>query len=459
MTKGKRHMVVAGGGPAGLSAAAEAARYGMAVTLVDESSTLGGQYFRGRQDSDEEGSPRFFEHQRHGHDVQTLLDTVVFDAPGDGVLSVSTEGQGVRKLSYDALVLATGAYDRTIALPGWTLPGVLTAGGASTLARSYGVTPGPRVLVAGAGPFLLPVADELARKGCRVEVVEATTPSTMVSGIPFVATDLEILGQAIGYMVRLTARGVRRRYGSMITRIHGHDRVEAATIHQVDDEWRPIPGSAIIVKADAVCLGFGFVPHLDLAQLLGCRISYSGEAAAFFVKTDHGMRTSLPHIYAAGELTGIGGYRVAVAEGRLAGLSAARDAGIVSQQAYSDRVKRLNKRLAYVRRMADWIRGAYRPRVGLWTLAEPSTVICRCEDVTLGSIQEELVTNAASPHAVKTATRSGMGLCQGRMCSTYIMEWLQAQHSYQIPRDNWPWRVRPPLRPVRLDDWLLNEES
>jgi NADPH-dependent 2,4-dienoyl-CoA reductase/sulfur reductase-like enzyme len=459
MTREKKHIVVVGGGPAGLSAATEAARYGMGVTLVDESSTLGGQYFRGRQDSDEDGSPLFFEHQRHGHDVQALLDTVVFDAPGDGALSVATEGQGTTTLPYDALVLAMGAYDRTVALPGWTLPGVFTAGGASTLARSYDVTPGRRVLVAGAGPFLLPVADELALKGCRVQVIEATTPATMITGIPFVATDLEILSQTMGYVARLAARRVRRMYGRMITSIHGHDRVEAVTIHRVDDRWRPISGSEITVDADAVCLGFGFVPHLDLAQLLGCGISYSAEAAEFCVKTDDSMRTSLPHIYAAGEITGVGGFRVAVAEGGLAGLTAAYDAGVVSQGTFSARANRLNKRLAHVRRMANWIRSAYRPRVGLWALAKSSTIVCRCEDVTLGTIQEELATNAATPRAVKTATRPGMGLCQGRICSAYIMEWLQAQHSYQIPLDNWPWRVRPPIRPVRLDDWLLNEES
>ena len=457
MTRESKQLIVVGGGPAGLSAATEAACYGMAVTLVDESSTLGGQYFRGRQDSEEEGSPRVFERQSQG--VQTLIDTVVFDAPGAGVLSVLTEGQAARTLHYDALVLATGAYDRPVALPGWTLPGVFTAGGASTLARSYGVTPGSRVLVAGAGPFLLPVADELSQRGCRVQVIEATTPSTMVSGVPFVATDLEILGQTVGYLARLTARGVRRRYGRVITRIHGHDEVEAATIHRVDDEWRPIPGSETTVEADAVCLGFGFIPHLDLAQLVGCKISYSGDVAESFVKTDDSMRTSQPYIYAAGEITGIGGSRVAVAEGRLAGLTAAHDVGMVSQECYGAGVKRLNKRLAHVRRLADWMRNAYRPRVGLWDLAEPSTIVCRCEDVTLGSIQEELATNAATPRAVKTATRSGMGLCQGRICSQYIMEWLQAHRGFRIPPDNWPWRIRPPLRPVSLGDWLLSEES
>lgn len=459
MTKESKQLIVVGGGPAGLSAATEAACHGMAVTLVDESSTLGGQYFRGRQDSNEEGSPRFFERQRHGHGVLTLLGTVVFDAPETGVLSVLTEGQAARTLHYDALVLAAGAYDRPVVLPGWTLPGVFTAGGASTLARSYGVTPGSRVLVAGAGPFLLPVADELSQRGCRVQMIEATTPSTMVSGVPFVATDLEILSQTIGYMVRLTARGVRRRYGCVITKIHGHDGVEAATIHRVDDEWCPIPGSETTVEADAVCLGFGFIPHLDLAQLVGCKISYSGDVAESFVETDDSMRTSQPHIYAAGEIGGIGGSRVAVAEGRLAGLTAAHDVGMVSQECYGAGVKRLNKRLAHVRRLADWMRNAYRPRVGLWDLAEPSTIVCRCEDVTLGSIQEELATNAATPHAVKTATRSGMGLCQGRICSQYIMEWLQAHHGFRIPPDNWPWRIRPPLRPVRLNDWLLDEES
>ena len=124
----RSRLVIVGGGPAGLSSAGEASKWGMQVTIVEKNASLGGQYFRGRKTSKVEGSPEWF--ARNSDGVRTLLDSVVFDAPSDGVLMLWKEGQGVQSFSYDALVLATGAYDRPIALPGWTLPGVLTVGGA-----------------------------------------------------------------------------------------------------------------------------------------------------------------------------------------------------------------------------------------------------------------------------------------------------------------------------------------
>ena len=109
--------------------------------------------------------------------------------------------------------------------------------------------------------------------------------------------------------------------------------------------------------------------------------------------------------------------------------------------------------------MAAWMRRAYRPRAGLWSLAEPSTLLCRCEDVTSASAEAALACNAPTPYAVKTATRAGMGLCQGRICNSYLIEWLRARHDYPVPREGWPWRIRPPIRPVPLGDWLLSEEA
>lgn len=450
--KAAKRLVVVGGGPAGLSAATQAAQLGMAVTVVDEYEKLGGQYFRGRQDSDADGSPRHFTHKTQG--VETLVNRVVVDTPANGRLSVWSEGQGVTTLSYDALILATGAYDRTVALPGWTLPGVLTAGAASTLAKTYGVAPGRRVLVAGSGPFLLPVADDLTATGCQVQVVEATSLATSIGGLPIIARDVEITRQTLGYLMRLTRRRVRRRYGRMVTRIHGRDKVEGVTIHRVDEEWHPIPGSETTLEVDAVCLGFGFVPQLELAQALMCKIGYWEKTSDFFVKTDALQRTSQTNVYAAGEVTGIGGVRVAIAEGQLAGLTAALDTGLLPRTTYDLQAEQLARRLARVRRLGDWIRSAYRPRTGLWSLAGPDTILCRCEDVSMESAEAALRNNPQTPYAVKTATRAGMGLCQGRICSPYLIEWLRAKHGYQVPDEERPWRIRPPIRPVPLGDWL-----
>jgi NADPH-dependent 2,4-dienoyl-CoA reductase/sulfur reductase-like enzyme len=450
-----KQLVVVGGGPAGLSAATRAAQLGMTVTVVDEYDRIGGQYFRGRQDSKAAGSPRRFSRESPG--VQVVANTVVVDTPAEGVLSVWKQGDGVQSLTYDALVLATGAYDRTVALPGWTLPGVLTAGGASTLAKAHGVTPGQRILVAGSGPFILAVADDLSAKGCDVQIVEATPLSTSMGGLPTIARDAAITRQTIGYLWRLGLRRVRRRYASMATAIHGDQRVEAATIHRVDQDWRPIAGSEKTIEVDAVCLGFGFVPQLELAQALQCTIGYWEETSDFYVKTDEAMRTSQANVYAAGEVTGIGGVQVAVWEGCLAGLAAAYDMGSVEKRDYDVEVRQLTRRLVRARRLGDWIRHAYRPRAGLWSLANAETMLCRCEDVTTQMAEEALAHNPATPYAVKTATRAGFGLCQGRICSPYMIEWLRAQHGYRVPEEERPWRVRPPIRPVPVGEWLMDE--
>jgi thioredoxin reductase len=424
----------------------------MQVSCIDEARMLGGNYFRGRQDSESSGSPRHF--AGTARDIEVLLETTVIDTPEPNVLTVQSERDGVRSLEYNALVIATGAYDRTVAVPGWTLPGVLTAGGASTLIKAYGVSPGKRMLVAGSGPFLLSVADDLAGHGCEVIVAEATPLTTSMGGLPRMAADWGMARQTAGYLWRLTRRGVRRYYGRLVTKIHGSERVTAVTLQRVDRDWRPIAGSDQTIPVDGVCLGFGFVPQLELALSLGCETVYDATVSEFAVKTDNGLRTTKPNIYAAGEVTGIAGVRVALLEGKLAAKSAALDAGILSARAYANEVESLRKPLERASRFARWIRNAYRPRAGLWSLAQPDTVVCRCEDVRLRDATAALQTNPPTPYAVKTATRAGMGLCQGRICAPFWIEWLRTQHGYAMPETTLPWRIRPPLKPVGMAEWL-----
>jgi NADPH-dependent 2,4-dienoyl-CoA reductase/sulfur reductase-like enzyme len=308
------------------------------------------------------------------------------------------------------------------------------------------------MLVAGSGPFLLVVADDLSSKGSSVELIEASPLGVSVRGLRHIAADAEIARQTAGYLARLTLRGVRRRYGQILTRIHGKDRVEAASISKVDPDWNPIPGTQRTVPVDGVCLGFGFVPQLELAQALGCDLVYDDVAASHFVAVDAAMRSSRPGIYAAGEVTGIGGMRVAITEGRLAGLTAAADSGALASASHESAVAPALRRLRSVRRVAEWLRDAYRPRTGLWRLADEETILCRCEDVKRRYAELALRSNPPTPYAVKTMTRAGMGLCQGRICGPHIMQWLRAEHGYTVT-DQRPWRIRPPLRPVPLGDW------
>lgn len=454
MSAAERDLIIVGAGPAGIAAAVAAAAAGMRVTLIDESDRPGGQYFRGRPDSREAGSPQALA----ATGVTVLSNAVVVDAPRAGVLTVwHPASNKVDDIGWSRLVIATGAYDRPVVLPGWTLPGVMGAGGASTLAKLHGVTPGKRVLIAGSGPFLLAAADDLSAHGSQVEMIDATPWSASLRGLAMIARDPEILRQTAGYLFRLARRGVRRRYGEMVTAIHGTDRVEAATIHSVDANWRPITGTQRKIAVDAVLLGYGFVPQLELAQALGCALSRHG--AGYVVGVDAAMRTTAANIYAAGEVTGTGGKRVAVAQGTLAGLAAARDAGAIDADEHRRRTEPTLARLRAIGRVAHWIDTEFSPRDGLFSLADETTFICRCEDVRRGDADAVLRINAATPYAVKTMTRAGMGLCQGRTCMPHIIEWLRTTHGYEPPSTARPWRSRPPLRPVAMDAWLMRDEA
>jgi NADPH-dependent 2,4-dienoyl-CoA reductase/sulfur reductase-like enzyme len=433
-------------------AAVEAARWGIRVTLVDEQSTLGGQYYRARQDSSDEGAPRYL--RRMAPSVDLRLGTSVFDASAVGVLSTWDPEQGATELRYDFFVLATGAYDRPVAIPGWTLPGVMTAGGVLALAKGHHVVPGARVVVAGAGPFLLDVADVLQSHECDVTVIEATRRRDALGGLPALLRAPDLLIQAVGYLGRQTLRRWAIRYGEIITAIHGNERVEAVSVARVDGDWRPIQGSERLLPTDAVCLGFGFVPHLDLAQLAKCSVDYDAATAGFAVATDDFMRTSVPHVYAAGESVGIAGIRVARLRGRIAGLTAAYDAGLVPALRFAEQHRAIRAGLARYLRVATWISSTYGPRPALWGLAGDDTVVCRCEDVLLGEIERALEVTEATPVAVKTITRAGMGPCQGRFCSPFLVEWLRARHGFGVLAGSRPWSVQPPVRPVPVGDWV-----
>lgn len=436
-----------------MAAAAAAAKAGLNVTLIDEADTLGGQYFRGRQTSLETGSPRNFLSRQDG--VRILTGCVVVDAPEAGRLCVWNQLQDVLvEITYDRLIVATGAYDRPVALPGWTLPGVMGAGGASTLAKLHGITPGKRILVAGAGPFILAVADDLSSAGSHIEICDATPWKVSLKGLSTIAMDPEIALQTAGYLARLRKKGVRRNYGQIVTAIHGEDRVEAATICKVDENWHPVPGTSRRVEVDAVCLGYGFVPQIEVPQSLGCRLVRDELRACYFVEVDEVMRTTIANVYAAGEITGTDGKRVAVAEGTLAGLAAAFDAGVLGASDMTRLTRTVLGRLRKMRRLANWIRDSFSPRAGLFQLADDDTMLCRCEDVRCRDARESIRLGTNTPYSVKTATRAGMGLCQGRICMPYIAEWLGVRHGYVAPQNERPLRLRPPLRPVPLQTWL-----
>ncbi|WP_165368236.1 FAD-dependent oxidoreductase, partial [Phytoactinopolyspora endophytica] len=317
------------------------------------------------------------------------------------------------------IVLATGAHDRTLPFPGWDLPGVFTAGAAQALAKGERVAVGERVVVAGAGPFLLPVATSLAQTGSTVVgVFEASRPRTLASGWlarPWrLARAAKKGAELAGYLSQQVRHRIPYRTGKAVVQAHGTDRVIAVTIAKLDREWRPIPGTEERVPADAVCVSHEFTPRLELAVAVGCALDGDG-----FVAVDTEQRTSRPAVYAAGEITGIGGVELALAEGAVAGRCAA--GGSPGDAA----LRRSSKARTVYREFAQRIQAAHQVRPGWTTWLTDDTTVCRCEEVSCGALRAVATATASSSlRSLKLSTRAGLGICQGRICGRTVEELL-----------------------------------
>jgi NADPH-dependent 2,4-dienoyl-CoA reductase/sulfur reductase-like enzyme len=334
----------------------------------------------------------------------------------------------------ERVVLATGAHDRVVPFPGWDLPGVLTAGGAQALLKGQGVVAGRRVVVAGTGPFLLPVATGLAEAGARVVgVFEAGNPFRMVRHLPVPAAKLR---EAAGYAVRLARHRIPYRTGHRVVAAHGGTEVTAVTV-------RGPGGATRRVDCDTLAVGHGFVPALELPVLLGCATRLDADTN-LVVTVDHDQRTSVPDVHAAGEITGVGGADLALVEGTIAG-AAATGIGVPDG---------LVHRRARLRRFAAALHAVH-PVPGSWVDAlTDDTVICRCEEVRFDAVRAALTDlGATEARTVKALTRTGMGWCQGRMCG-FAVACLTAREQGRPVRaaDLEAFANRPIVAPVTLGE-------
>ncbi|RZT12576.1 thioredoxin reductase [Kribbella sp. VKM Ac-2569] len=454
-------VVVVGAGPAGVAAAVAAGDAGAEVLVVDSGRAVGGQYnrqlpveFAARRPDRLQHEWKVFAEQRDrlvSHPRITYLpDTSVWAIEGLRLWAQTgpADASGRQPFAIDAqsVVLAAGAYDRVLPFPGWDLPGVYTAGAAQALAKGQRIAVGHRVLVAGTGPFLLPVAESLVGVGAHVvALLEANSLTTVRKGWssdPLVAPSK--LREAVGYGALLARHRIPLRHGWTVIAAHGIDHVEAATIARLDSDWRPIRGSERRVEVDAVCVGFGFTANLELAVSAGCTIT-TGPNGGPAVAVDANQQTSTPGVFAAGELTGIGGAALSTAEGTLAGTTAAHHALTGSEASDVAAVRGAVER---GRRFAGALARAYPVRDGWKSWSTADTLVCRCEEVTRGQIEAAAQERGLDDgRAMKLSSRAGLGMCQGRVCSRTVAELLAAPGD--VPE---PSMKRPIAVPVRLRD-------
>lgn len=475
-------VAVVGAGPAGMAAAVEAARGGARVVLLDAEARIGGQYWRHGPSGP----------GRHHHDVETFraLDAGLVAARTAGTVdhrprhrvwrldtdptaprerrvtlsAVDARDPGVERpvtVTAAAVVLATGAHDRVLPFPGWDLPGVLTAGGAQALLKEHGVVAGRRVVVAGSGPFLLPLAAGLANAGAQVAaLLEAGDGRGWLRHLPGLAGHASVLGEAVTYVRDLARHRIPVRPRHAVVAAEGDGRVEAVVVARLDRTGRPVPGSEQRIACDAVAVGWGFVPRLDLAAQAGCRLGESttvGPDAGAAVRCDVQGRTGTPGVLVAGEVLGVGGAALAVVTGRLAGAGAAAEA--------TGRPVPPDSRLVASRRrlgaFAAGMHAAHGAPQGWTSWLDGSTTVCRCEEVSLDRLHDAVdVLGATDPRTAKLLTRCGMGWCQGRICGDAVSRIVAVRSGrpHDPIADAAASAHRPVAVPVPLSSLLADDE-
>lgn len=409
---------VVGAGPGGMAAARSLAAAGLSVVVLDEGPAAGGQIFR--QLPPGATGTRLAEppSHHHGHallgsftasSLQHLRSATVWDAK-PGRLWFEHDGQS-KLLRCQRIVLAPGAYDRCVPFPGWTLPGVVTAGALQVMVRGFGIVPGKRALVAGSGPLLLPTVTALLSAGVQVVAAcEASSRWRALRALPGVFGNGARLREAWWYGKQLLRAGVRLRFGWTIVGCEGDGRVQRASIAKVDATGRPRPGTSQTLEVDVVGAGFGLVPSIELGLVLGCRTRFLAARGGHVLAVDEQQRTSVAGVLAAGEVAGIGGAEVAIAEGELAAAAVRHELrGVAVPGSLVGKAQR-------ERRAADALLRAFAPLPGLSTLATPETIVCRCEDVTLQRARDAALLHGGSLRAIKVGCRAGMGPCQARIC-------------------------------------------
>ena len=395
-----------------MAAAVRAAECGVDVGIVDDNLSFGGQIWRGESESRISSDAVRWSERLQTASVTSLSGKRVFNQPEAGVL-LAEGNDGLCELRYTSLILATGARERFLPFPGWTLPNVIGAGGLQAMVKSGLPVQGKRVIVAGTGPLLLAVAAYLHKHGAEIPIIcEQVSLSALVRfGVALLSEPSKIVQ---GLQLKRDLAGIPFATNSWPLAARGQDTLESVTISR--------SGKPETIECDYLACGFHLVPNLDLQLLLGCQIR------AGCVQVDEFQRTTVEKVFCAGEPNGIGGVESALVEGQIAGLAAAGDT-VAARKLFGERKKS--------RRFARRLDQTFRLRPELKGLPSADTLVCRCEDVPYARLQRQ-----RSWREAKLQTRCGMGPCQGRVCgpaTQFLFEWA-------------PDSVRPPVFPARVEN-------
>lgn len=440
-------VVIVGAGPAGIRAAQTLVAQGLRPVLVDEALRGGGQIYRRQPSNFKRSAHTLYGFEAHKAQAihQTLdelrrqldyrPDTLVWNAE-NGALDTLHEGRAGR-IEFSHAIIATGATDRILPVPGWTLPGVYSLGAAQIALKFQGCAIGQRVVFAGSGPLLYLVAYQYAKAGARVVAVLDSAPfGAQARALPRLLGQPGTLAKGLYYRGWLTAHGIPVHQGASVERIDGEQRVQS--LH-----WRS-GRAAQALDCDAVAFAHGLRSETQLADLLGCDFAWNPLNRAWLPQRDAAGRSSVAGVYLAGDGAGILGADAAELAGERAALSLLADTGY---RVDPQRPQRLEARLKRIEGFRLGLEQAF-PFPQAWAAkAADELMICRCEEVRAGDIRAVVREGHWEANRVKAHCRVGMGRCQGRMCGAAAAEIIACQSGRALPGIG-RFRAQAPIKPL-----------
>lgn len=456
-------LLIVGAGPAGMAAAVTARRHGLSVHVVDDQPAPGGQIWRGIEtvaatprakrlgDSYLSGTERAAAFRACGalYEPESQLWQIE-----PGFRAFITRGGKARTVTAQAIILATGAQERPMPFPGWTLPGVLTVGAAQILLKTADSVPEKPVWIAGCGPLPLLYMTQLLAAGGRIAGFLDTTPRGRLS------TALRHLPQGLGRLGDL----IKGLSWSLALRRAGFPIIRHVTDLRAEGEsrlqrlhYRTEDGREAEVSAEVLLVHEGVVPNIHAPLALGCAVSWHAGQHCYVPALDAWGETSQANIFIAGDGAGIGGAEAAELRGRLAALRVAAKLGRLDDATAESAAAPERSALSSALALRPFLDALYAPRSQLYVPPD-ETLVCRCEEVTAGELRARAVEGRPGPNQLKAFTRAGMGPCQGRQCG-YSMAHIVAAAQGRPVEEVGFYRIRPPLKPVTLGELASLDEQ
>lgn len=452
MNKPTVDLIVIGAGPAGLSAALEATRHGLSVAVLDEQGSPGGQIYRNIRQADARSRRVLGDDYGAGAALvakflqcgaRYLANAAIWQVTPQRQVHYLIDGRA-EILHGRHVLIATGAFERPMPIPGWTLPGVMTAGAGQILLKSAALVPQGPVVLAGCGPLLYLLAVQYLRAGIAIEALVDTSGRGDLRrawrNVPGALRGWRDLLKGGQLLVELKRAGVRHFREARDLQIEGTARASALSFAS-GGRRRTLPASLILLHQ-------GVVPNTQISWSLRLEHDWSEQQLCWIARRDSQGETSLPGIFIAGDGGAIGGAQVALLEGRLAGLAIAASAGKIDALQLQRLAAPYRKALVRQRAARPLIDALYRPQQQNRIPAD-EVIVCRCEEVSAGAIRQHVALGCLGPNQAKAFGRCGMGPCQGRLCGLSVTEIIAEQRNVPAAEVGY-YRIRSPLKPITL---------